>query len=234
MAAEAGMGARRRRCPHGSRARHPSRDLARERARRRVHVPRAHARAHREGSHTRAGKGPDPRVERAVLSRRCAGRVNGVSARHREESRRIWQWMWGSKPLAEVPIGYVTNGVHLGTWMARPIRDLLATSLGSDWESHADPAAVAAAVRTLDDEQLWAVHEGLRHLLFHYIREEARHRWRVYWKDPAKLAGAGALLSPNVLTLGFARRFATYKRADLLFRDPERLRRLLPDPRSEE
>ena len=173
----------------------------------------------------------DPRFEMTVLSLRCAGRVNGVSARHREESRRIWQWVWGSKPLAEVPIGYVTNGVHLGTWMARPIRDLLATSLGSDWESHADPAAVAAAVRTLADDQLWAVHEGLRHLLFHYIREEARHRWRVYWKDPAKLAGAGALLSPNVLTLGFARRFATYKRADLLFRDPERLRRLLTDPR---
>ncbi|HMG19446.1 MAG TPA: alpha-glucan family phosphorylase, partial [Gemmatimonadales bacterium] len=104
-------------------------------------------------------------------------------------------------------------------------------SLGGDWESEAEPAAIAAAVRTLDDTRLWAVHEGLRHLLFHYVREEARHRWRAYWKDPAKLAGAGALLSPTVLTLGFARRFATYKRADLLFRDPERLRRLLTNPR---
>jgi len=173
----------------------------------------------------------DPRYEMTVLSLRLAGRVNGVSARHREESRRIWRWVWGNKSTAEVPIGHVTNGVHLGTWMARPIRDLLSESLGGDWESEAEPAAIAAAVRTLDDTRLWAVHEGLRHLLFHYVREEARHRWRAYWKDPAKLAGAGALLSPTVLTLGFARRFATYKRADLLFRDPERLRRLLTNPR---
>lgn len=173
----------------------------------------------------------DPRYEMTVLSLRLAGRVNGVSARHREESRRIWRWVWGNKPTAEVPIGHVTNGVHLGTWMARPIRDLLSESLDGDWESRAEPAAIAAAVRTLDDARLWAVHEGLRHLLFHYVREEARHRWRAYWKDPAKLAGAGALLSPTVLTIGFARRFATYKRADLLFRDPERLRRLLTNPR---
>ena len=175
----------------------------------------------------------DPRYEMTVLSLRLAGRVNGVSARHREESRRIWRWVWGNKPAAEIPIGYVTNGVHLGTWMARPIRDLIAEALGEgpDWETRVDSSTIAAAARGLDDDRLWAVHEGLRYLLFHYIREEARHRWRDYWKDPAKLAGSGALLSPNVLTLGFARRFATYKRADLLFRDPERLRRLLTNPR---
>ena len=174
----------------------------------------------------------DQHYEMTLLSLRLAGRVNAVSARHREESRRIWRWVWGSdKPVDEIPIGYVTNGVHLSTWMARPLRELLAESLGADWEADAEPAAVAAAVRIIDAERLWAVHEGLRHLLFHYVREEARHRWRDTWKDPAKLAGAGALLSPNVLTLGFARRFATYKRADLLLRDPERLRRLLTDPR---
>jgi len=173
----------------------------------------------------------DPRYEMTVLSLRLAGRVNGVSARHREESRRIWRWVWGNRPAAEVPIDYVTNGVHLGTWMARPIRDLLAHSLGPDWETRAEPATTAAAVMALENDRLWTAHESLRYLLLHYIREEARHRWRDYWKDPAKLAGAGALLSPNVLTLGFARRFATYKRADLLFRDPERLRRLLTDSR---
>ena len=173
----------------------------------------------------------DQHFEMTVLSLRLAGRVNGVSARHREESRRIWRWVWENKPVNQIPIGYVTNGVHLGTWMARPIRDLLTDALGSDWENDADPAAVAAAVRAMDDDRLWAAHAGLRHLLFHHVREEARHRWRDQWKDPAKLAGAGALLAPNILTLGFARRFATYKRADLLFRDPDRLRRLLTDPR---
>lgn len=177
---------------------------------------------------------PKPTVqhyEMTVLSLRLAGRVNGVSARHREESRRIWRWMWANTPAEDVPIGYVTNGVHLATWMTRPIRNLVSESLGPQWESQAEPAAIVAALRAVDDARLWAAHESLRHLLFHHIREEARHRWRHVWKEPAALAGAGALLSPNVLTLGFARRFATYKRADLLFRDPERLRRLLTDPR---
>jgi len=171
------------------------------------------------------------RFEMTPLSLRLGGRVNAVSARHREESRRIWRSMWGNKPAAQVPIDHVTNGVHLSTWMARPIRDLVAKSLGSDWEVEAEPAAVAAAVRALDDDRLWAAHDSLRHLLFHYIREEARHRWRDKWNDAAKLAASGALLSPAVLTIGFARRFATYKRADLLLRDRERLRRLLTDPR---
>jgi len=173
----------------------------------------------------------DQRFEMTVLSLRLAGRVNGVSARHQEESRRIWRWVWNNRPAEQIPIGHVTNGVHLGTWMARPIRELLAQALGADWESRADPDTTAAAVRALDTDRLWSAHESLRYLLLHYIREEARHRWRDYWKEPAKLAAAGALLSPNVLTFGFARRFATYKRADLLFRDPERLRRLLTDSR---
>jgi starch phosphorylase len=172
----------------------------------------------------------DPRFAMTVLSLRLAGRVNAVSARHQEESRRIWRWMWGKQPAAEVPIDHVTNGVHLSTWMARPIRDLVAKSLGSDWELEAEPAAVAAAVREMEDDRLWAAHDSLRHLLFHYIREEARTRWREKWKDPTKLAGSGVLLSPSILTIGFARRFATYKRADLLLRDRERLRRLLTNP----
>ncbi len=176
-------------------------------------------------------KPPEQHYEMTVLSLRLAGRVNGVSARHREESRRIWRWMWDNTPADDVPIGYVTNGVHLSTWMARPIRNLLAESLGPQWELQTEPGAVVAAVRSAEDARLWAAHESLRHLLLHHIREEARYRWRHAWKEPAKLTGAGALLSPNVLTLGFARRFATYKRADLFFRDPERLRRLLTDPR---
>jgi starch phosphorylase len=174
--------------------------------------------------------GDDQRFAMTVLSLRLAGRVNAVSARHQEESRRIWSWMWGKKPAAAIPINHVTNGVHLSTWMARPIRDLVAKSLGSDWELEAEPPAVAAAVREMEDDRLWAAHDSLRQLLFHYVREETRSRWRDKWKDPTKLAGSGVLLSPAIFTIGFGRRFATYKRADLLFRDRERLRRLLSDP----
>ncbi|MGH7607508.1 MAG: alpha-glucan family phosphorylase, partial [Gemmatimonadales bacterium] len=178
----------------------------------------------------RTGNG-DAGYHMTVVALRLAGRVNGVSARHGEESRHIWRDVWRGRAVADIPIGYVTNGVHLGTWMARPMRALLAQHLGPAWESRIDDPAVWSAVLTLDDDMLWAVHEDLRQLLHVYIREEARHRWRDHWKDPAKLAGAGALLSPNVLTIGFARRFATYKRADLLFRDPDRLRRLLTNAR---
>src|SRR2546423_13368501 len=150
-----------------------------------------------------------------VLSLRLAGRVNGVSARHREESRRIWRWVWGNKPAAEIPIGYVTNGVHLGTWMARPIRDLIAETLGEgpEWESRVDSKTIADAARGLDDDRLWRAHEGLRYLLFHYIREEARHRWRDYWKDPAKLAGAGAPLPAHGPDPGFGGPFAPHQHA---------------------
>jgi starch phosphorylase len=173
----------------------------------------------------------DERFHMTVLALRLAGRVNGVSARHGDVSRRIWRGLWPDVAAEKIPIGHVTNGVHLGSWMGRALRELLAEHLGPDWEAHQDDPAVWDGVLTLDNDKLWAVHEGLRQLLHNYIREEARHRWRDHWKDPAKLAGVGALLSPNVLTIGFARRFATYKRADLLFRDPDRLRRLLTNPR---
>ena len=172
----------------------------------------------------------DPRFQMTVLALRLSGRVNAVSLRHQEESRRIWRGVWRGQRPAEIPIGNVTNGVHLATWMALPLRRLLAEQLGADWEGRSDAAEVRDGILALDDGRLWTVHENLRQLLQTYIREEARHRWREYWKDPAKLAGAGALLAPQILTIGFARRFATYKRADLLFRDAERLRRLLTNP----
>jgi starch phosphorylase len=172
----------------------------------------------------------DARFHMTVVALRLAGRVNGVAKRHGHVSRRIWSQLWPGRAEADVPIGYVTNGVHVGTWMARAVRELLALHLGTNWEAQLDVPYTWAGVLTLDDARLWAVHERLRHRLLNYIREEARHRWRDNWKDPAKLAAAGALLSPTALTIGFARRFATYKRADLLFRDEERLRRLLTDP----
>ena len=173
----------------------------------------------------------DERFHMTVLALRLAGRVNGVSARHGDVSRRIWHPLWPERAADDIPIGHVTNGVHLGTWMARPLRELLTAHLGPDWEAQQDDPDVWSGVLTLGDDTLWAVHDGLRQLLHSYIREEARHRWRDHWKDAAKLAGVGALLSPNVLTIGFARRFASYKRADLLFRNPDRLRRLLTNPR---
>ena len=166
-----------------------------------------------------------------VAAMRLSGRVNAVSARHEKESRRIWKEIWAGRDASQVPISHVTNGVHLGTWMAQPLRELLAEHLGSDWEERIDEPGLWDGVLALDDHKLWSAHQRLRQVLHSYIREEARHRWRDFWRDPARLAVAGTLQSPTALTIGFARRFATYKRADLVFRDLERLRRLLVNPR---
>jgi starch phosphorylase len=165
-----------------------------------------------------------------VTAIRLSARVNGVSERHGRETRRIWKDLWPERESAQVPIGHVTNGVHLGTWMAAPIRELLDEHLGPDWFRRDDPD-VFERVLALDEARLWRAHQDIKAVLFSFMREEARRRWRDQWREPARLAGAGTLFATQVLTLGFARRFATYKRADLLLRDPERLRRLLVNPR---
>jgi starch phosphorylase len=166
-----------------------------------------------------------------VAAIRFSQRVNAVAARHERESRRLWHSLWKDREAEQVPIRHVTNGVHMATWMVPRIRDLLRRELGPDWERRVDEPGFWHRVNALDPAALWHTHERLRHLLHNYIREEARARWRYQWKDPAKMIVAGTLLSPGTLTIGFARRFASYKRADLLLRDPERLRRLLVNPR---
>ncbi len=162
---------------------------------------------------------------------RLAGRVSGVSERHERETRKIWRDLWPERDAAKVPIGHVTNGVHLATWMANPLMDLLDEALGRDWDSRRDEAGAWDAVLAIDDARLARVHEALKADLFAFMRDEARRRWRTQWGDPGRLAGAGALFSPETLTIGFARRFASYKRADLIFRDVERLRLLVTNPR---
>jgi starch phosphorylase len=165
-----------------------------------------------------------------ALAIRLSGRVNGVSALHGEETRRIWQALWPDRDGTAVPIGHVTNGAHLATWMAWQIMDLLESHLGPDWGARLEDPSLWERVLTLDDERLWHTHQALKVRLIEFVRDEARARWRDRWREPAYLAAAGTLLSPDALTLGFARRFATYKRADLLLRDPDRLRRLLTEP----
>jgi starch phosphorylase len=163
------------------------------------------------------------------LAIRLAGSVNGVSALHGEETRRIWHVLWPDRERAAVPIGHVTNGVHLATWMANQVMDLLSSHLGDDWGARLDRPGMWDDVLTLDPRRLWDVHTDLRMRLVDFIRDDARRRWREQWKEPGHLVAAGTLLDPAALTIGFARRFATYKRADLLFRDPDRLRRIVTD-----
>jgi starch phosphorylase len=170
------------------------------------------------------------RFHMPVAAIRLSARVNGVSRRHGEESRRIWAPLWPERDVARVPIGHVTNGVHVATWMATPLVTLLNAYLGPDWMQRMDDPAIWDKVLELDGDPLWAVRRELKSSLMRSIREQARRRWADQWKEALHLVGAGTLLDQEALTIGFGRRFATYKRADLIFRDLDRLQRLLVNP----
>jgi len=166
----------------------------------------------------------------AAAAIRLSGHVNGVSLRHGEESRRIWKALWPGRDASKVPIGHVTNGVHLAAWMSHRMHVLLNSHLGENWTERLEEPGLWDQVLQFDDGRLWGVHIELKTVMLRAIREEARRRWAEQWKEALHLVGAGTLLDERALTIGFARRFATYKRADLLFRDPERLKRLLVNP----
>jgi len=158
---------------------------------------------------------------------RLSSRVNGVSRRHGAVTRKLWAPLWPGREPDRVPIGYITNGVHLATWMANSIMALLDRRLGADWGEHIDDPLIWDRVLSLDPEELWRLHRHQKEQLMQFVREEARRSYATRSLESAQLVGAGTLLDPSALTIGFARRFATYKRADLVFRDAERLRLLL-------
>jgi len=170
------------------------------------------------------------RFHMPVAAIRLSARVNGVSRRHGEESRRMWAALWPGRDAARVPIGHVTNGVHVATWVANPLVTFLNAHLGPDWVQRMDEPALWNRVMGLDGAGLWAVRNELKSHLMRSIREQARRRWADQWKEALHLVGAGTLLDQEALTIGFGRRFATYKRADLMFRDLDRLQRLLVNP----
>ena len=164
-----------------------------------------------------------------VAAIRLCGRVNAVSKPHGVETRRIWRDLWPGREPDDVPIGQVTNGVHLATWMGAPIMALLDAALPG-WSARVGEPGFWDQVLSLDPEAVWTTHLSLKAYLMNVIREEARRGWRDKWREAAHVVGHGTLLDPHALTIGFARRFATYKRANLVFRDRERLRSLLVDP----
>ncbi len=162
-----------------------------------------------------------------VLALRLAGRCNGVSQLHAEVSREMWQSVWPDRAVNDVPIAAITNGVHVPGWTAGEMRQVFKEYLGSDWEDHHDNPVLWERLADVPDEVLWRVHVTLKAKLMDYLRMRARHAWVAGQCDPTEVLVGGTLLDPNTLTLGFARRFATYKRATLLFEDMERLQRLL-------
>lgn len=174
--------------------------------------------------------GPD-RFHMTAVAIRLARFVNGVSAKHGAVTREIWGSMWGEREPDEVPIGSVTNGVHTWTWMSRPVQNLLDDQLGEWWIHRVEKSDVWDKVLEMPADEVWRVRQEMKRRAFRFLVEQARDRWQGVWGKARHLVASGPLLDPEVLTLGFARRFATYKRADLLVREEERLLDLITDAR---
>lgn len=165
-----------------------------------------------------------------VLALRLSNFRNGVSKLHGAVSRSMWQYLWPEKKVDEVPITYITNGVHTGTWLARRLAELYKKYLGVDWRERLDDPQMWERIDAIPDRELWEVRIHLKRKLSSYMVARARDEWANDRVHPVQTVASGVLLDPLALTIGFARRFATYKRANLVFRDYERLMKIVTDP----
>ena len=175
--------------------------------------------------------GEDPSASSAsfnmtVFALRLSAHCNAVSKRHGEVARQMWQHLW--QPLAEheVPIDYITNGVHVPTWIDSRMALLFNRYLGPNWIADHDDPSIWELVDDIPDEKLWMVHRHQKMNLIAVLQERARQRWLEH-ADPNIILASGTMLDPNALTLGFARRFASYKRANLILEDLTRLKAIL-------
>ena len=165
----------------------------------------------------------------AVLAMRMAAYTNGVSELHGDVSRRMWQGVWPGVPVEEVPIGHVTNGVHQPSFISRDVTGLYDRYLGPRWRTMPADADVWSRVDRIPSAELWNTHERRRERLVSFVRRQLRQQLERRGAPHAEVMAAEEVLNPEALTIGFARRFATYKRATLLLRDPDRLIRILCD-----
>jgi starch phosphorylase len=174
--------------------------------------------------------GSGPMFNMTALALRTSGAVNGVSQLHGEVTKQMWRSIWPDRPADGLPIRFITNGVHVPTWISSEMSGLFEKYLGADWlERHDDPA-VADRVLLIPDEELWAARQTLRAFLFNFIRERVRTRWMVEAVPAPRIAASGTMFDTNTLTIGFARRFTGYKRPELMFLDSDRLARILTNP----
>ena len=164
-----------------------------------------------------------------ALVMRLSAHVNGVSREHGRVSREMWRHFWPGLQTEQVPIRSVTNGIHAPTWISPELHHLYSKWLSPTWTQTCDDPAMWQRVMDIPDHELWAVRQLTKRKLMGFIRERARQGWMHGQLQASQVIAGGTLLDPEALTIGFARRFATYKRATLLFRDLERLKLLLQD-----
>lgn len=166
-----------------------------------------------------------------VLALALAGWKNGVSELHGSVTRSIFNNLWPGVPEDEVPITHITNGIHTLTWLPPEFKRLYVKYLESDWKDRIHDKKVWEKIDTIPDEELWRIHCALKNKMIHFIRERLKQQRLLNGEPMERVNEAETLLDPNALTIGFARRFATYKRANLIFRNIERIRRIINNPK---
>jgi len=174
--------------------------------------------------------GVGPQFNMTALAMRSAGAINAVSQLHGEVTREMFAPLWPDLAQDDRPVGAITNGVHAPTWIADELSRLFDRHMGAQWRERYDEPDFWTRLADIPDEELWATRETLRDALFQFMRERARERFAEEGGALRAVAG-GAMFDPNALTIGFARRFTGYKRPDLIFRDVDRLARLVNDTR---
>ena len=165
-----------------------------------------------------------------ALAMRSAAGINGVSQLHGEVTREMWAPLIAELPPQDEPVKAVTNGIHLANWLSLELSRLLDRYLDADWRERHDDAVIWEDVLSIPDEELWATRDRMRSYMYTFVRERVRERW-MHDATPARVVAGGTLLDPGALTIGFARRMTAYKRPELIFFDPDRLGRLLSNPR---
>ena len=138
------------------------------------------------------------------------------------KEKQMWHCLWPEQAFEDVPIIAITNGIHVPTWVDPKLKLLYDRYLGTTWQDDNDNPSVWELVENIPDQELWQTHYWLKIKLIHAIRERCRKQWVTEHASPSLLFSGGAMLDPSILTIGFARRFATYKRADLILFDLNR------------
>jgi len=166
-----------------------------------------------------------------VLGLKLSRRANAVSALHGEVSRAMWTGLYPGKAEDAIPIGHITNGVHVPTWLSPQMFRLYDRHLGTGWHEHSSEAKIWEGIESVDDGELWETHLSLKSRLLEFVRRRAVEQSERRGEPAEALQRLNRILSPDALTIGFARRFATYKRANLILADIEKLASMVNDPK---
>lgn len=178
----------------------------------------------------RENPGSGEKFSMSVFACNTCQEVNGVSWLHGKVSQRMFQPIWKGYSPDELHVSYVTNGVHMPTWAASEWKEFYTKHFGADFLTHQNDRSLWQKIYDVPDEEIWAMRQTMKNKLLDFVRKEFRENWVKNQGDPARVVSILERINPNALLIGFARRFATYKRAHLLFSDLDRLAKIVNNP----